>query len=91
MNAQESIAPRATTTPAIFVTIVAAALCVLGVGVIFTWHNIHSLGQSYNLIVLMAYNTAICMVTAGLALLSHSFKKRKACCPKLIQCECEQT
>lgn len=69
MNAPENIVLKATKKTAIFVASTAVALCILGILVIFTWHNIHSFGDSHNLIILMAYNTAICMVAAGLALL----------------------
>lgn len=70
MNAPENIASKATKKTAIFVSGAAGALCALGIGVIFSWHNLHSFGNSHNLIVLMAYNTAICMVIAGCSLFS---------------------
>lgn len=68
MNAPENIASTATKNIAIFITAIAAALCALGIGVIFSWHNIHSFGNNHNLVILMAYNTAICMVLAGSSL-----------------------
>lgn len=70
MNASENIASKATPKTTIFVASIAAALCALGVIVIFSWHSTQSFGASHNLVTLMAYNTAICMVITGSALFS---------------------
>lgn len=75
MNVHNNIPLKKNTKTKIFVACVAAILCILGIVVIFTWHNIHSFGDNHNLIIFMAYNTALCMIAAGCSLVALIRKK----------------
>lgn len=67
MNSAERINP---TTAKAGTVIVAAAfvLCTLGLSVLFTWHTTFNPAGYRPTIILMAYNTAICIVITSLAL-----------------------
>lgn len=70
MNAQESITPQQNTRTIPSVTIIAIALCALGISVIFAWHIPGSFGAIHSSVTKMAYNTAICIILCGMALIS---------------------
>jgi len=48
----------------------AVTLCLCGIGVLYTWHHIHAFGELHRTVVAMSFNTAICMILLGIALLA---------------------
>lgn len=81
MNAQESITPHITKAVPV-VALIAAALGLLGIGVIFAWHTPDSFGTYHFIVTKMAYNTAICMILSGIilaGLLNKKFVLVKTC------------
>ncbi len=68
MNAQESFTHVSRTKP--IVATIAIILCLLGMSVIYAWHSPSAFGTIHHTITKMAYNSAICVVLSGVALIA---------------------
>ena len=75
MKAQENIMQVVTPKVSPTVILFASLLCALGGCAIFTWHFPQALEQYHDSILLIAYNTAICLCLLGVSLLSLVYKK----------------
>lgn len=71
-NNENITQPVVTPTPAQFsiVGIITFILLLISSFVLFAWHNPKVLSPAYNDITVMAYNTALCMLLSGIALLA---------------------
>jgi PAS domain S-box-containing protein len=75
MNAQEHFEPKTITKANVALAIIALILGVLGACVIFAWQTPTAFGSYHKTVILMAYNSAICMVIYGIILFALMRKK----------------